>query len=98
MGKYHGFQTMRFVGLFSCDGEGQPLAIGRDNSAATDALIRKTMQDDEITFDEARAGVERRITNGDVFHAPIALRGAFQNDGNHEGSKPESWWIDAAFR
>lgn len=96
--KYQGFETMQFIGIFLCDGEGGPIVLGLDMSAATDALIRRTASDEEVTQEEARVIIERRLTNGDYFHAPVALRGAFQNDGDHEGSKPEAYWIDEAVR
>jgi len=85
--KYQGFETMAFVGIFLSDGECGPCALGLDASAATDALIRRTASDEEVTREEARVIVERRLANGDYFHAPVALRGAFQNDGDHENDE-----------
>lgn len=94
-GKYKGFQTMRFVGVFNSDGEEQPLSLGLSASAATDALIRETMERTSATFEEARSSVERLLANGNLFHAPVALCGAFRNDAKRE-SEPRKWWINAA--
>ena len=95
--KYQGFQMLCYVGIFCCDGEGNPLAIACDKQAAIEVLVQETAVEEPMTLDEARNYIERRMMNGDLFCAPIALRGAFQNDGDHENSNPEPSWIDLAF-
>lgn len=97
--KYQGFETNRFYGVFGSDAhDGVPVAIGRSESEALDAIVRTVAEDDGIDAVEALAVVDGMLDHGDYFVAPIALRGAFKNDGYHEGSEPEAWWIDEAQR
>jgi len=96
--KYQGFETNRFYGVFGSDGDGAPIVIGLDAGEALDAIIRKVAEDDGIEIGDAHLVVDSKLDHGDYFVAPIALRGAFKNDGEHEGSKPEAWWIDEAQR
>lgn len=57
--KYQGFETMQFIGIFLCDGEGGPIVLGLDASAATDALIRRIASDEEAKREAIMASAKR---------------------------------------
>ena len=95
--KYQGFETLRFVGVFSSDGDPDPLVLGLSKSGALEALIVKTAEGDGVELDQAQASVDAHFDNGDYFLAPVALRGAFQNDGHALTATPNQNWIDEAF-
>lgn len=94
--KIQGFET-QCIGIFHAGGDGVPLAFGHDASAATDALIRQTADQEEVTFNDARSTIEGGVVRGDYFHAVVILRGAFQNDKYCLSARASLAWLDEAF-